>query len=266
MNTKFANSIIAGLTLAGRNVRLQIQEHLLGYSWNIIIPVLYAICFIFVKQAILGRDQSDPEHWWSVLRAFSGITLFQFWFQLLRDISEFIRSNRGVLRGLNIGISPFILSLIFEGMFLLCIRFITILVAIPLVGISYPDNLISWLYIVLALLSMIVSAVAIGLLLAPWSVLYGDVRRALQSMALPIILISPIFYPAVTQSELVMYWVNMFNPIASPLAVINASFQGTPQIYLTAVVAWICVSIVIVAWSSFNIRKQIPILLERMGS
>lgn len=259
-------SVGDGWTLAIRSVRTQIQSHLIGYAWNFLIPVIYAICFVFVKQSlsISGEQTSDSSHLWGVIRAFTGITLFHLWFQILKDVSEFIRRNRGILKGLNIGVSPFVLGIVFEGFISLMIRVMTVFIALVLLGLEFPNSILALLWIVSALLGLLSSAVAIGLTLAPWSVLYGDVSKALQSLSLPIILVSPIFYPAVTRTDVPLYWVNMVNPIASPLAVIADSLTGSQTIYGVALFGWFIFSIILLVWSGMHIRQQMPILLERV--
>ncbi len=266
MTSLISHALRAGWALASRSVRVQIQGHLLGYAWTMITPVLYAVCFIFIKQSLGNHDTSDPDHWWSVFRAFTGITLFQLWFQMLRDVSGFISTNRGMLKGLNVGLAPFVVGILFEGLLSMLIRVCTILIALPLLGLTFPKNPYAWLWMDLALGTLLLSALALGLVLAPWSVLYGDVRKALQSLSLPLVLISPIFYQAATRSDLPMFWVNVFNPIASPLAVISEAFRGIPLSYDVVLIGWFGFSFLLLVWGATQTRKQVPILLERMGS
>lgn len=263
----FIDVIRSGFTLAVRSIRLQIRQHALGYAWTLIIPVLYAGCYIFIKRELSGHGSVQTvDGAWDVLRAFAGITLFQCWMQIVQDISAFIRKHRGLLRGINVGPIPFVLAVVFEGVIAIAIRSLLIILAIPILGVPFPIDLVSWVWFFFSLLALLVSATMVGLLLAPWAVLYADIRKALTSVSLPIILISPIFYPAVEQKAGGLYWLNIFNPIASPLAVISSSLRETSSVYMLPTVFFTVGALVILCWSLKLLNRQIPILLERMGN
>lgn len=256
----------AGYTLALRSIRMQVREHAFGYGWALIIPVLYAICYIFIKRELTGHTgASTAEASWDVLRAFSGITLFQCWMNIVQEMSDFIRRQKGLLRGLNVGPTPFVLAILFEGGLAIVIRAVLIIIAIPILGLSLPTSIISWLWFLASLSALLISAATLGLLLAPWSVLYADVRKGLSSISLPFVLVSPIFYPALENVESAMYWVNLINPIASPLAVISTALQGhVSALYSLPMLLAGGGGVVVMLWSLMLVRRQIPILLERM--
>lgn len=258
-------SIRAGFTLARRSVRLQIKEHALGYAWALLVPMLYAACYIFIKRQLSGPSEA-AHGGWDVLRAFMGITLFQLWMHMVQETSGVIRRNKGFLRGMNVGPTPFVLAIGMEGLLSLVIRFVLIALAIPLLGLSWPVQPQSWLFISVALATLILSATAIGTLLAPWAAIYADVRKALASVSLPVILLSPIFYPAVEAWGTPLFWMNIVNPIGASLATLNASFQGMPTIYELPL---LCVGAIFLAVNAFGLRqlsRQVPIVLERIGN
>lgn len=262
------HTMSTGWTLALRSIRLQMREHALGYAWMLIIPILYAICYIFIKRELTGNgNMQGADLGRDVLRAFAGIMLFQCWMQVVQDMSEMIRRQRNMLRGLNIGPTPFVLAIVFEGMVALSIRMLLIISAIPLLGLEYPSRLMAWTWLLACLLVLHLSASAIGLLLAPWSALYADVRKALRSIGMPLVLISPIFYPAVEHRDSILYWINVANPIAPPLAVLADILQNKVwSFYSIPLLAWGILSIVLLLWSLSQLRSQVPILLERLGS
>ena len=177
-----------------------------------------------------------------------------------------IRRNKGMLRGLNVGPAPFVITVMLEGLVAFMIRALLIAIALPIIGLPWPDFPgIGLFFLSLAVLHL--SASGIGLVLAPWSALYGDVRKGLQSINLPLILISPIFYPAIDNTASLIYWVNVISPIASPLAALNAGLQDMIKLhYLVPMLMWGGLSILLVAWSVVQLRRQIPILLERLGN
>ncbi|GID05783.1 ABC transporter permease [Pseudomonas sp. 008] len=261
-----ASIINSSLALARRSIVMQIKQHALGYAWTLIIPMLYAACYIFVKRQLNGEATHTVEGSWDVLRAFAGITLFQCWMHMVQETSEFIRRNRGLLKGMNVGPVPFVLAVAFEGIIALVIRVVLILIAVPVLGLTLPTDISSWLWFFCSLIALLISATMLGLLLAPWAVLYADVRKGLSSISLPMILISPIFYAALEQKSGALFWVNVFNPIASPLAAISRSLRGEESVYMLPMLIAMGVSLLVLCWLIKSLSRQVPILLERMGN
>lgn len=262
----FLNVVGVGWALAFSNVRLQTRKHLLGYSWVILTPVIYAVCFILVKQGITSHSVVNADHWHDVLRTFIGVSLIQLWMQLLQDIANFVRQRRSLLRGMNVSEKPLILAVVFEAVFGLMIRVVTIVLAILFLGVAFPDSWAGWSWCILSLFSLVISAIAVGLLLAPWSALYPDVGKAIRSVNLPFVLLSPVFYPATTQSETILYWINCINPVASVLATLMDAVLGRTPFYATPLVIWLSLGVLLALWGSNQLKRQIPILLERLGS
>ncbi|MEE4343807.1 ABC transporter permease [Pseudomonas alliivorans] len=262
----WSQTVNSGIALARRSISIQIKQHALGYAWALITPMLYAACYIFIKSQLSGGGAShSPEGNWDVLRAFAGVTLFQWWMSVIQEMSDFMRKNKGLLRGVNVGPIPFVLAVIFEGGIGLLIRVALILIAIPVLGLSFPSQLSSWFWIMFSLGALLISAVTIGAILAPWSALYADVRKGLSSVSLPVILISPIFYPALEQSFGALFWLNCINPLAAPLAILARSLHDLGSVYMLPLVISTAVLIALLVWSLNLLHRQVPILLERLG-
>lgn len=266
MSADFLNDVRTGWALAANNIRLQTRKHLLGYSWTIFTPVIYAACYLIVKRGISSGSTTDAAHMVSVLRAFAGVTLLQLWFQLLQETSRLIRHRKALLRGMNISEYPLVLAVLFEASFGLLLRVLTIVAAVFFLGLSFPHSMSAWLWLVTALICLPLTATAIGLLLAPWSALYPDVGKAVSTLNLPLLLLSPVFYVATTQTDSVLFWINCFNPLASPLATIMDSLAGRTPLYGPALLAWMALSAVLVVAALRQLKTQIPILLERLGA
>jgi ABC-type polysaccharide/polyol phosphate export permease len=228
--------------------------------------MIYAVCFILVKQGMSGQSVATAEHWQDVLRTFMGVTLIQFWFQLLQELSDLVRQRRSLLRGMNISERPLMLAVIFESMFGLSIRVLTVILAVVFLGLTFPGDLAGWGWSLLSLCSLLVSATALGLLLAPWSALYPDVGKVIRSINLPVVLLSPVFYPATTLTDTALYWINCINPVAPALATLTDAMNGRPPFYALALITWTALGVFMALWSSSHLKRQIPILLERLGA
>jgi ABC-type polysaccharide/polyol phosphate export permease len=266
MTKSLRTSILTAWAIAASDIRLQTRKHLLGYSWEILTPVLYAICYLVVRRGVLGNSPSDDHHLLAVLRTFMGVTLLQCWFQLLQEMSDLIRKRKSLLRGLNISEQPLVLAVIFEAAFGLSIRFVTVLLAILFLGLGFPPDAASWAWTLLSLFGLLLSAAALGLLLAPWAALYPDVGKAIGSLNLPLVLLSPVFYPATQQTDSLLYWINCVNPVAPVLATLMDAATGAWPTYAPALCVWTVLSVAILVFSARQLRVQVPILLERLGA
>lgn len=258
--------ITTGWVLAFSKVRLQTKEHAFGYGWAILTPVIYAVCFVVVKQSLVGKTSIGDAQSWEVLRAFMGVSLFQLWFQLVQEMSELVRRRRSLLRGMNISEIPLILAVIFEACIGLAIRVGTIVLAVFFLGLSFPVSLIGWFWCLISLCALLISASGLGLVLAPWAALYPDVGKSMRSINMPLLLISPVFYPATTQVESSLFVINCVNPLASIFATMLDVLMRKPPFYSYALLGWVLFGLLLLSWSMYQLKKQIPILLERMGT
>jgi hypothetical protein len=64
----------------------------------------------------------------------------------------------------------------------------------------------------------------------------------------------------------VLYWINCINPVAPVLATLMDVMNGRPPFYAPALITWTLLGVFLVLWSSSQLKRQIPILLERLGT
>lgn len=264
-------SLSSGLVLARRNIGLQMRQHALGYAWAVLTPAIYAVFYIFVRSALHGKgvDSSGAAAHWDVIRAFSGISMIQTWFQLLRDASGLVRTNRAFFRGLNVSPTPFVVASLSEALLNFAIRLGLIVAAVLLFGLPLPPEGGSWIAILLSLAGLILSATALGLFLAPWAALYLDVQKAISTISLPLMLISPVFYPAVENPDVGLYWINVINPLAPALALLNLALRGDAVLssnYLIPFALHLAISLCLILICLKSLPRAIQILLERLGN
>ena len=265
MKYRLAPLLTTALALALNSLRSKARKHLLGYSWEFLSPVIYAVCFLLVKTSISTSSNQTEDHLISVLRVFVGVTLMQAWVQMLQQTAGFITHYRALLRGMTISEKPLILSLVFEQAFGLAIRFLTVVIAFLVLGPGLPSSWGSWGWIALALMGLVLSAVALGLIIAPWAALYPDFGMAIRSAMLPLMLLSPVFYAATREPTLPLFWLNCGNPMASVLATLMDALVGESPFYGYVLLGWIVFSSGLLMFGFRNLKSQIPILLERLN-
>jgi len=264
MRTNSVHLFATAMALAKSNVRSRAQKHFMSYGWEFLSPVIYAVCYLMVKTA-MTHASTDEAHVDTALRTFVGVTLMQAWIQMLQQSSGFITQYRSLLRGMTISETPLILSLILEQIFGLSIRVLMVVIAFIVLGPGLPAFGAGWLWGILALLCLVVSAVSLGMIIAPWAALYSDFSMAIRSATLPLMLLSPVFYKATQDPTHALFWLNCVNPMASVLATLTDVLFGSPPFYRFALLGWLLMGVSLLYFSKRKLRAQIPILLERLN-
>lgn len=261
------NTFSVGASIAHKNFKKMVRENILGFLWIFITPIIYSIFFLLIKQSLGGESTEPGVLKDSALNAFIGLILLQLWFQIIQDTTNIIRRNRGTLRALNINVYPFLAAVLIESIIHLCIRVLIITTALLIFDFSISSTAQQTIYLfAICFITYISSAIFIGLLLAPWSSLFNDIRNMLSSALMPVALLSPIFYFPVNNAETFLYWINQIIPFAAILAVLSEILFGTSELYQTSLFCWCIVSILGGVILAIMLKHQTPILLERLGS
>lgn len=259
----FTKDLSAAAAIARHNFHAEVARHLLGYTWSILVPVIYAVCFVVVRQALSELHTEDSS--FAILRAFVGVTLVQWWLRHLQEMSNFLRENQGLLRGLTISSRPLMLSVLLRSLLDLLIRLLTIAAAIVFLRPALAVDSSDIVPILMSLLSLISTSTAIGLVLAPWGALYADISKAISTASLPLLLLSPVFYAATVDPNTILYWINCLNPLASTLASLADATQNRDITYQYALGAWLLLTTSLAIWFIGKMKRFIPIILERIG-
>jgi ABC-type polysaccharide/polyol phosphate export permease len=264
-NKNYSQAIATAMAIAKSNIRSRAQKHFMSYGWEFLSPMIYAVCYLMVKTAMVTHASPGGAHIDTALRTFVGVTLMQAWIQMLQQSSSFITKYRSLLRGMTISETPLILSLVLEQMFGLVIRLVMVVIAFLILGPGLPAFGVAWLWGLLALLCLMVSSLTIGMIIAPWAALYSDFSMAIRSATLPLMLLSPVFYKATQDPTHALFWLNCVNPMASVLATLTDVLFGFPPFYGFALIGWLVLGVCLLHFCKRNLRAQVPILLERLN-
>jgi ABC-type polysaccharide/polyol phosphate export permease len=263
---KFFLSINSGFELAKSNIKKQIRENIFGYFWVFFVPFIYAFCFLIVKQSInVGHDINIEQQNISVFRAFVGMSFLQLWIQLLQDTSQLIKKRKNFLRSLSVSLEPFVYCIFFEALISLFVRMLLVYFAAiyfkfePSLDIGKNLILFGCAFLIMS------SAFLLGMLILPWSSLFGDFKRLIASLAMPIALLSPIFYEPVVNPASPLYWFNMINPIAISSSILCDVLFHHEYIYIQSFIVWSLLPILFFFPLLKLLNKQLPIILERLG-
>jgi len=254
---KNANQL--GYTLAQRDIKSQYRQSFLGILWAFINPVFNTILWIFLTGSgiIQVSNTSIPYP----LYVFIGTMLWGVFTESIVAPINQTNSLKGILTKINFPQEAIIISAVYQIFFNSIIKVGLIIFAVFAMGI-YPDWHI--LLFPLGLLVIIFTGIAIGLLLTPIGVLYGDITRGLPLVLQMAMYVTPIVFPMPKNGYVAaLFKVNPFTPLF--LNTRNwLTGQSSVDVLSFIIVAIIFLFLLFIAIIIFRIAM--PILVERMSS
>jgi lipopolysaccharide transport system permease protein len=226
--------------LATRDIASNFRQSKLGFLWMLLQPALYGLIFVIIKFGMSNAGfEIDTGNVSPALFALVGMTLYQAWIEALQRQLDSIRSMKSMLKTVRIPSSALFLAPSFISMIHLAARLCAILV--------------------------VFTAQAIGALLLPIASLYRDVSQFVSSIAMGILLLSPILYPATTNTDSILHKINLANPLGSTVNTARDLLLGGEFILLTSTYVWLGLAIAFAVIGIVWIRTVLPILLERLS-
>jgi lipopolysaccharide transport system permease protein len=242
-----------------RDIKAQYRQSILGIFWAFFPPIITAIALVVAKDAgaiNIGKTQIP----FAAYVMFS-MSLWQTFIEALSGPIAAVGAAKPMLAKINFPREAIILAKLGEVFFNFGIKLILIVGLFIWFRIS-----ITWSVFLapVAIIHLVVLGTAIGLLLAPLGVLYGDVGRAIPLLATPWLLLTPVIYPVPTKGWFSVI-VNL-NPV-TPLLV-TARDLATSGVVADPLGFWIVSALAFVllllAWVLY--RLAMPFIVERMSS
>lgn len=239
-----------------RNIQSQYRQSILGIIWIFIPPILTAIGLTFLrKTGVLNLGETPIPY--PVYVAFS-MTLWQTFTQTLNSTMGAARSAKSMLMKLNVPPEAFVVSQLAQILF----NFLIQLIPIAFFFIWFKVG-ITWTIILapVAFIHLLMLATGLGLILGPFSCLYGDIRRGIGFIIRGLLFATPVIYPQPTEGIAAI--LVQLNPI-TPLLVTTRDLATTGEIS-SGVGFWIASAIAIIlcflGWMFY--RLSLPFLVER---
>lgn len=242
-----------------RDISAKYRQSVLGLGWAVIPPVVTAIGFSFAKSGgvINIGDTGLP---YPAYVMFS-MTLWQTFVESLTGPVQAVSTASAMLSRVNFPREALILAKLGEVGFNFAIKLVLI------IGLFLWFQIpVGWSVFLapVALIHLIVLGTFLGLLLAPLSVLYGDITMALTLITSLWLFLTPVVYPVPTTGLFGL--IVKLNPV-TPLLVTTRELATTgivsdPQGFWIASV----ISIVglFIAWIVY--RLGMPFVVERISS
>lgn len=242
-----------------RNVRAQYRQSALGYLWLIIPPFVTAGVWMFLNgTGLLTVGDTEVPYPIFVL---TGAVLWSGFVEALNSPLRQLNEARPMLTRVQIPTEAVVLAGVGEILFNLCVRLLVVVAVCLAVGFIPPWTILLSPLPMLALLTL---GVAMGLVLAPFGLLYNDVQRGLAVITTFWFFLTPVVYPVPMRGA--GQWLTLLNPVTPLLTVSRDLFaHGSVETPLLAVAATAFAIVVLgLGWLLYLVA--LPHIVVRLGN
>ena len=241
-----------------RSLRSQYRQSLLGYFWVVIAPIAATGGVLFLsKQNVLQTVETTVPYG---LYVFSGILLWQIFTDSYQRPIQWLWTFRSVMGRVNFPREALILGALCEVLIQAGIRVVMLCFVLVWFGSGIGAT---FLFAPLAILSLIGFGLVVGLVLAPISLLYGDVERGMNLAMVFWFLMTPVVYNPPTGWPASL--LNQVNPVSPLIVTARELVFGMPltQLIPFLVVSTFVMATLFVSWLLFKLA--LPHLVERVS-
>jgi lipopolysaccharide transport system permease protein len=241
-----------------RDTRSLYRQSIFGYLWAFAPPLATTLTFVYLnsQQIINIGDTRVPYPAFVII----GTLLWQAFADALANPLKTVTAAKAMLTKINFPREALILAGVADVVFNAAVR---ALLLVPVFLVYKLPLTGSVLLAIPATGALIVIGLALGLLLTPLGLLYGDVGRAIPLVTAFWMLMSPVVYPIPTAglAGAVARW----NPVAPVLQTARDYLIGQPATHALDALVVTAVAVVVLMAALLLYRLGMPILIERMG-
>lgn len=240
-----------GARLFTAQLRGRTRRSLLGYLWLLLPPA--AVTFLCVYLQSLGILRTGPTELPYVLYVLSGVLLWQLFAEALNAPVQQILAARQLVSRSRVPHEAILFGAFFDVLLSAAIRLALLLAVFWL----YGGPTIPGAALPLSGLALILLGFSIGLLIAPWALLYDDAKQGLAMLATFWFFLTPVAYRAVSHGILSL------NPVTPLLETARSAFTGGAWSggFLPVTVG--AVLMLVVGWLLYRLAR--PYVVERLG-
>jgi lipopolysaccharide transport system permease protein len=242
-----------------RNITSQYRQSILGYVWLIVPPFVVAGIWMFLNGTnILSVGETAVPYPVFVL---VGAVLWTTFVEALNSPLRHFSEARSMLTKIQIPSEAVVLAGAGELLFNLAVRLVAVLIVCLAIGFVPP-----WTVVLspLPMLALLVLGVALGLVLAPFGLLYDDVQRGLGVVTTFWFFVTPVVYPVPMRG--VGEWMTYLNPVNPLLSAGRDLFAlgavQTPG--MAAAAAVFAFAVLAAGWILFLLA--LPHVIVRLGN
>ena len=245
--------------LAVRDISAQYRQSVLGVLWALIIPLANTAVWLFLSASKVVQVGATPVPY--PVFVFTGTLLWSILIDALNAPPMQVNANKALLAKINFPREALILSGVYQTLFNAAIKLGILLLVLPFLGV-HPG----WggLLIPLGLFSLVLTGTAVGLLITPLGVLYGDIGRGIPLITQFLMYLSPVVFPLATTGWTATLM--RLNPLTPLILNARGWFTGQPPQLLGV---WVLAAggsaiLLLLVWMLY--RLAMPILIERMSA
>jgi lipopolysaccharide transport system permease protein len=250
-------AIALSLQIFSRTIGAKYRKSFLGYFWMIVPAVVIGGGVSVAKMA--GTINPGVTGLPYPLFVFIGVIIWMIFAELLDVPYQAFESARSYLTRVNFPREAIVLVQLYEALVGAAARFVFLCAVIAAFGVfSFGGALILLASIVTAVLM----GLGVGMLLAPFMILFEDLRNTVRLFVSYGIFVSAAFY---APHSGVFGRVIQINPLSIVMAAAREGVEtGGLTTVIPAFLAVIIVSVVFVVLGTILIRIALPIVVERM--
>ena len=242
-----------------RNMAAQHRQTVLGYLWLLLVPVVQTLLWVFLNaQKVINVGVTDIPYPAFVL---TGTLLWQGFSDALLTPLQQIQSSKQMLTKIHFPHEAILLAAMGQVLVNFGIRLVLMVVVFLWFSIPLTTSL---LLAPLGILALMAFGMMLALLLAPLSMLYGDVQRLL-AMAISLwFFVTPVIYPTPTSGWAAV--VTKLNPVTPLLVTTRQWLTGAELTQLGPFIIVVLLTLLLSLFGWIVYRLAMPHLIERIGS
>jgi ABC-2 type transport system permease protein len=237
--------------LVSRDLKVKYADSVLGYVWSILEPLAMAGVYWFVFTQLMTRQLGEDPY---IVFLLCGMLPWQWTNAVLRSSMKSLTKDSKLVRSTNLPREIWVLRTVGS-------KFAEFLYAMPVLAafalLSHAELHWQAVFVPLAMVLQTILLTGAGLILAPLSVMYGDVERLMRIVMRLLFYFSPVIYGVndVTQKLGPAGDLFLLNPLAGIFDLYRIAFFPDQWAGYTAVILAAAVSSIIFVVGIFVFRR-----------
>jgi lipopolysaccharide transport system permease protein len=242
-----------------RDLRAQYRHSVLGYVWVIAPPLLASLPFIFLNASGVMRMAETPIPYAAF--AVVGTVIWQTFTDALNSPLRVMNASRAMLTRISFPREAILLSGLMQVGFSFLVRLLLLAAVFVTFSLTVPAT--APLFLV-GMMSVALTGFAIGVVVTPAGLLYGDVQQALPLASTFLMLLTPVLYPRPASGLAAA--IAALNPL-TPLVTTTRDWLtiGAAE-HLASFVAISAATVTFLALGWILYRVSLPHLVARLGN
>lgn len=245
-------SLYFGWRLFVADLRARNRQALLGYLW-LVIPAAAAalLCGYLRANRIVAVGATELPF---ALHVLAGFLLWQVFTDALNSPLQRLLASRQLLTRTRVTHEAILVGGALAVGLNALVRLVLLLAIVVGWGFAFAP---AWLLLPVGFLAIALFGFFIGMLAAPWGLLFGDVRQGLNLIAGFWFFLTPVFYPAPTSGPLLL------NPMTPLLDTTRSWISGGDMRPGFLVLSLVSLLGLLLVWLAYRLAR--PHLISRLG-